>query len=74
MAANSGASLSGLAGEILREAVRVYDTDEFERLVVGYNPVLAGWNTGMFAAAGDMTASFRTVGFAAASAAAWPCA
>jgi hypothetical protein len=68
MAANSGASLSGLAGEILREAVRVYDTDEFERLVVGYNPVLAGWNTGMFAAAGDMTASFRTVGFAAASA------
>jgi hypothetical protein len=63
MAVNSGASLSGLAGEILREAVRVYDTDDIERLVVGYNPVLAGWNTGMFAAAGDMTGSFRTVGF-----------
>ena len=64
MAVNSGASLSGLAGEILREAVRVYDTDDIERLVVGYNPVLAGWNTGMFSAAGDMTGSFRTVGFA----------
>ena len=66
MAANSGASLSGLAGQILREAVRVYDTDDIERLVVGYNPVLAAWNTGMFAAAGDMTGSFRTIGFAAA--------
>jgi len=27
--------------------------------------VLAAWNTGMFAAAGDMTGSFRTIGFAA---------
>ena len=64
--ANSGGSLSGLAGQILREAVRAYDTDDIERLVVGYNPVLAAWNTGMFAAAGDMTGSFRTIGFAAA--------
>ena len=67
MGANSAASLSGLAGEILREAVRVYDTGDMERLVVGYNPVLAAWNTGMFAAAGDMTGSFRTIGFSAAS-------
>src|SRR5579863_1395748 len=63
--ASSGGSLSGLAGQILREAVRAYDTDDIERLVVGYNPVLAAWNTGMFAAAGDMTGSFRTIGFAA---------
>jgi hypothetical protein len=63
--ASSGESLSGLAGQILREAVRAYDTDDIERLVVGYNPVLAAWNTGMFAAAGDMTGSFRTIGFAA---------
>lgn len=67
MGANSAASLSGLAGEILRDAVRVYDTGDMERLVVGYNPVLAAWNTGMFAAAGDMTGSFRTIGFPAAS-------
>jgi hypothetical protein len=67
MGANSAASLSGLAGEILRDAVRVYDTGDMERLVVGYNPVLAAWNTGMFAAAGDMTGSFRTIGFSAAS-------
>lgn len=67
MGANSAASLSGLAGEILREAVRVYDTGDIERLVVGYNPVLAAWNTGMFAAAGDMTRSLRTIGFSAAS-------
>lgn len=66
MSVNSGASLSGLAGEILRDAVRVYDTDDIERWVVGYNPVLAAWNTGMFAAAGDMTGSFRTIGFAGA--------
>ena len=65
--ASSGGSLSGLAGQILREAVRAYDTADIERLVVGYNPVLAAWNTGMFTAAGDMTASFRTIGFAAAS-------
>ena len=64
MPVNSGASLSGLAGEILRDAVRVYDTDDIERWVIGYNPVLAAWNTGMFAAAGDMTGSFRTIGFA----------
>jgi hypothetical protein len=63
--ASSGGSLSGLAGQILREAVRAYDTDDIERLVVGYNPVLAAWNTGMFAATGDMTGSFRTIGFAA---------
>jgi hypothetical protein len=63
--ASSGGSLSGLAGQILREAVRAYDTDDIERLVVGYNPVLAAWNTGMFAGAGDMTGSFRTIGFAA---------
>jgi len=66
MAVDSGASLSGLAGDILREAVRVYYTEEFDRLVVGYNPVLAGWNTGMFTA-GDVTGSFKTIGFAAAS-------
>jgi hypothetical protein len=65
--ASSGGSLSGLAGQILREAVRAYDTDDIERLVVGYNPVLAAWNTGMFAGAGDMTGSFRTIGFAVAS-------
>jgi hypothetical protein len=65
--ASSGGSLSGLAGQILREAVRGYDTDDIERLVVGYNPMLAGWNTGMFAGAGDMTGSFRTIGFAVAS-------
>jgi hypothetical protein len=65
--ASSGGSLSGLAGQILREAVRAYDTDDIERLVVGYNPVLAGWNTGMFAGVGDMTGSFRTIGFAVAS-------
>jgi hypothetical protein len=65
--ASSGGSLSGLAGQILHEAVRAYDTDDIDRLVVGYNPVLAAWNTGMFTAAGDMTASFRTIGFAAAS-------
>ena len=63
---SSGGSLSGLAGQILREAVRAYDTDDIERLVVGYNPVLAAWNTGMFAGAGDMTGSFRTIGFSAA--------
>jgi len=63
--ASSGGSLSGLAGQILREAVRAYDTDDIERLVVGYNPVLAAWNTGMFGGAGDMTGSFRTIGFAA---------
>jgi hypothetical protein len=68
MAVNSGASLSGLAGEILREAVRVFDTEDLRQLLVGYNPVLAGWNTGMFAAAGDATGSFRTIGFAAAAA------
>lgn len=67
MPVNSGASLSGLAGEILHEAVRVYDTEEFEHLAVGYNPVLAGWNTAMFGGVGDMTGSFRTIGFAAAS-------
>jgi hypothetical protein len=66
MAVDSGASLSGLAGEILREAVRVFDTEDLQQLLVGYNPVLAGWNTGMFVAAGDVTSSFRTVGFAAA--------
>jgi hypothetical protein len=65
--ASSGGSLSGLAGQILREAVRAYDTNDIERLVVGYNPVLAAWNTGMFAAAGDMTGSFRTIGFAVAN-------
>jgi hypothetical protein len=65
--ASSGGSLSGLAGQILREAVRGYVTADIERLVIGYNPVLAAWNTGMFAAAGDMTGSLRTIGFAAAS-------
>ncbi|HTZ27167.1 MAG TPA: hypothetical protein VMC83_24450 [Streptosporangiaceae bacterium] len=65
--ASSGGSLSGLAGQILREAVRAYDTDGIERLVTGYTPVLAAWNTGMFAATGDMTGSFRTIGFAVAS-------
>jgi hypothetical protein len=66
MAVDSGASLSGLAGEILREAVRVFNTEDLQQLLVGYNPVLAGWNTGMFVAAGDVTGSFRTIGFAAA--------
>jgi hypothetical protein len=65
--ASSGGNLSGLAGQILREAVRGYDTVDIERLVVGYTPVLAAWNTGMFAATGDMTGSFRTIGFAVAS-------
>ena len=67
MAVDSGASLSGLAGEILREAVRAFDTEDLRQLLVGYNPVLAGWSTGMFVAAGDVTGSFRTVGFAAAA-------
>lgn len=65
MAVNSGASLSGLAGEILREAVRVFDTEDLQQLLAGYNPVLAGLGTGMLPA-GDVTSSFRTVGFAAA--------
>jgi hypothetical protein len=66
MAVNSGASLSDLAGEILREAIRIFDTEDLQQLLVGYNPVLAGWNTGMFVAAGDVTGSFRTIGFAVA--------
>ncbi len=60
MAVDFDAKLTDLAAEILRDAVRVYDAGESQRVLFGVNPVLAGWNAGRFGAS-DMTGSFTAV-------------
>jgi hypothetical protein len=54
------AKLTGLAAEILRDALQVYDTSEMEHWLAGYDPMVTAWQ-------GDMTGGFPTLtgGFAA---------
>ena len=58
--ADLDAKLTGLAAEILRDAVQVYDTSEMEHWLAGYDPMITAWR-------GDMTGGFpaSTGGFAA---------
>ena len=58
--ADFDAKLTGLAAEILRDAIQVYDTSEMEHWLAGYDPMITAWR-------GDMTGGFPalTGGFAA---------
>jgi hypothetical protein len=60
MAGDFDAKLTALAAETLRDAVQVYDPNESERLLVGFNPVPSVWNTGTFSAL-DATGSFAAI-------------
>jgi hypothetical protein len=60
MGADFDAKLTGLTAEILRDAVAVYDAGDSERLLLGFNPVLTQWNTGMFSTL-ESTGSFSAI-------------
>jgi hypothetical protein len=48
MSTDFDVKLTALAAEILRDAVRVYDPQQSEALLMGVNPLLSAWNTGSF--------------------------
>jgi hypothetical protein len=60
MAVDFDAKLTNLAAGILRDAVEVYDASSSERMMAGFNPVLAPWTTGMFSTL-DATSSFQAI-------------
>src|ERR1700691_4891323 len=51
MAGDSDVRLTGLAAEILHDAIQVYSQGDMERWLISSNPVLSSWQVGMFAAA-----------------------
>jgi hypothetical protein len=51
MTGDSDARLTGLAAEILHDAIQVYSQADMERWLISSNPVLSSWQVGMFAAA-----------------------
>ena len=53
---DSDATLTDLAAEILRDSIEVYA----QAGLLGYNPVLAGWNSGAFGGL-EMTSSFQVL-------------
>jgi hypothetical protein len=60
MAGDSDAKLTDLAAEILRDAVQVYDPSDGQSLFTGFNPVLTGWDSGMFGSL-NATGSFAAI-------------
>jgi hypothetical protein len=52
--------LTNLAAEILRDSAQVYNDSHIDEWLSGRNPVLAGWNSGMFGGL-EMTTSFQAV-------------
>jgi hypothetical protein len=58
MGGDFDAKLMGLAASIVRDAVQVYSRSDVETRLFGYNPVLTGWNSGMFGRL-EMSRSFQ---------------
>ena len=52
--------LTSLAAEIWRDSVRVYEDRQSEHVLIGFNPVLSTWDTGMLSGL-DTTGSFRAI-------------
>jgi hypothetical protein len=57
MAGDFNVRLTGLAAEILHDAIQVYSQGDMERWLISSNPVLSSWQVGMFAAA-DASGAF----------------
>jgi len=59
MAVDSDAKFTGLAAEILRDAVQVYDRGDLEDWIVGCQPVLAAGGLGTFPGSREVAGSFE---------------